>query len=130
MPTIAVSLHHITLLVRDLDRAALFYDRGLGLTRKTRPPFSSRGIWYDLAGIEVHLIETADGVPPRNEAHPAFETQDIRAAIASCLEHGGTLQQDVFVRTHDGSLSAFVRDPDDNLLELTQHDNSSGARPA
>ena len=117
----AVGLHHITLLVRDLDRAARFYEEGLGLVRKTRPNFSSRGIWYDLAGMEVHLIETADGVPARNESHPAFEVTDMRDALAACVAAGGALQQDTFVRPHDDSLSAFVRDPDDNLIELTQH---------
>jgi catechol 2,3-dioxygenase-like lactoylglutathione lyase family enzyme len=112
--------HHFTLLVRDLDRAAVFYDSVLGLPRKQRPNFSSRGIWYDVAGQELHLIETAD-VPSRSEAHPALEVRDIRAAVAACAAAGAEIQQDVFVRTHDDSLSAFVRDPDGNLLEFTQH---------
>jgi len=110
-------LHHITILVRDLDVAAAFYDGSLGLTRKTRPPFDSRGIWYDVDGIEVHLIETP-GVPDRHEGHPAFAVADIRKAVAQCLAGGATLQQDTFVRSHDNSLSAFLRDPDGNLIEL------------
>lgn len=123
MPVTVLGFHHFTLLTRDLDRAAVFYDDVLGLTRKQRPAFSSRGIWYDMGGggaQELHLIETPD-VPARNEAHPAFEVSDIRAAVAACVAAGATVQQDTFVRTHDNSLSAFVRDPDDNLLELCQH---------
>jgi glyoxylase I family protein len=120
MPVEIVGFHHLTLLVRDLDKAAAFYDNVLGLSRKPRPNFSSRGIWYDVAGQELHLIETPD-VPSRSEAHPAIEVRDIRAAVAICVAGGAELQQDTFVRTHDDSLSAFIRDPDGNLLELTQH---------
>ena len=110
-------LHHISILVRDMEVAGPFYDNVLGLTRKTRPDFGSPGAWYDVDGIEVHLIQTPD-VPGRHEGHPAFTVADIRDAVAKCLAGGATLQQDTFVRTHDNSLSAFLRDPDGNLIEL------------
>jgi catechol 2,3-dioxygenase-like lactoylglutathione lyase family enzyme len=60
-------------------------------------------------------------VPDPHEGHPAFEVSDIRAAVEACCTAGARVQQNVFVRTHDNSLSAFVRDPDDNLIEFTQH---------
>lgn len=120
MPVEVLGFHHFTFLVRDINRAAAFYDGVLNLTRKERPNFSSRGIWYDVAGQEFHLIET-EAVPDINEAHPAIEVRDIRAAVEACVSGGATLQQNVFTRTHDDSLSAFVRDPDGNLIELTQH---------
>jgi lactoylglutathione lyase len=115
-----VGFHHYTLLVRDIARAGAFYDDVLQLKRKARPNFSSKGIWYDMAGQELHLIET-DEVPPINEGHPAIEVRNIRAAVQALVAAGATLQQDTFTRTHDNSLSAFVRDPDGNLLELTEH---------
>ena len=115
-----LGFHHLTLLTRDIEKSAPFYDTVLGLPRKPRPDFSSRGIWYEVAGLELHLIET-NAVPDCHEGHPAFEVSDIRAAVAACLSGGATVQQDTFTRSHDGSLSAFVRDPDGNLLEFTQH---------
>lgn len=115
-----LGFHHFSLLTRDLDKAAVFYDEVLGLKRKPRPNFSSRGIWYDVAGQELHLIESPV-VPDCHEGHPALEVADIRAAVAACLVGGATVQQDTFTRSHDDSLSAFVRDPDGNLLEFTQH---------
>ena len=98
----------------------------LGLARKQRPGFKSRGIWYDVGGLELHLIETPQ-VPASHEGHPALEVADIRAAVAACRDAGATIQQDTFVRRHDNSLSAMVRDPDGNLLELCSHQD---ARPA
>lgn len=118
-----LGFHHFTILVRDLEKAAPFYDDvlGLGNKRKTRPNFDSKGIWYDMGGgQELHLIET-NAVPDCHEGHPAFEVDDIRAAVAACAAAGCRVQQDTFVRTHDDSLSAFVRDPDDNLIEFTAH---------
>ena len=120
MPVDVLGFHHFSFLVRDLDRAAVFYDTVLGLKRKPRPNFSSRGIWYDVAGQELHLIESPE-VPDRHEGHPAMEVRDIRAAVDESVAGGATLQQDVYTRTHDDSLSAFVRDPDGNLIEFTQH---------
>jgi catechol 2,3-dioxygenase-like lactoylglutathione lyase family enzyme len=119
-PVVVTGFHHYTLLVRDLDRSAAFYEGVLGMVRKPRPNFASRGIWYDLAGQELHLIET-DKVPDCHEGHPAFEVTDLRAAVDACVAAGARLQQDTFLREHDGSYSAFVRDPDDNLLEFCCH---------
>ena len=119
-PVVVTGFHHYTLLVRDIDRSAAFYEGVLGLVRKQRPNFSSRGIWYDVAGLELHLIETAQ-VPDCHEGHPALEVNDLRAAVDACVASGARLQQDTFLREHDGSYSAFIRDPDDNLLELCSH---------
>ncbi len=57
-PVVVTGFHHYTLLVRDLDRAAAFYEGVLGMVRKARPNFSSRGIWYAIGPMELHLIET------------------------------------------------------------------------
>jgi catechol 2,3-dioxygenase-like lactoylglutathione lyase family enzyme len=125
LPVRVLGFHHHTLLVRDLDRSAAFYDQAFGMPRKARPNFSTRGVWYDLNGLELHLIES-DDVPARNEGHPALEVEDIRAAVAASVAAGATLIQDTYTREHDGSLSAFIRDYDENLIELTQHHEPLG----
>lgn len=121
MPFRVIGFHHYSLLVRDIDRASEFYGSILGLRRKPRPDFGMAGIWYEMpGGQELHIIESPD-VAAVHEGHPAFEIDDIRAAVSACALGKGSLQQDTFTRAHDGSLSAFVRDPDGNLIEFTQH---------
>lgn len=121
MPVTILGFHHYTVLVRDIAAAAPFYDNVLGLARKARPDFGNNGIWYDMgSGQELHLIQTAH-VPDCHEGHPAFEVADLREAVAACRAAGATIHKDVFARKHDDSLSAFVYDPDQNLLEFTQH---------
>jgi len=122
-----VGFHHVTHLVRDFDRAVAFYEGVLNLKRKARPDFGNRGVWYVMGAAgdqELHLIETT-GVPDCHEGHPAFEVTDIRGAVEACRAAGARIQQDVFVRTHDNSLSAFVRDPDDNLIEFCSHSDAA-----
>jgi glyoxylase I family protein len=118
-----VGFHHFSLMTRDIERAAAFYEGVLGLERKERPNFASRGLWYAVGKDELHLIESTN-VPPFHEGHPAIEVADIRQAVAVCRERGVTVREDVFVRTHDNSLSAFILDPDENMLELTQHNET------
>jgi catechol 2,3-dioxygenase-like lactoylglutathione lyase family enzyme len=45
-----LGFHHITLLTRDIERGAAFYDGVLGQRRKERPNFSARDIWYEVGG--------------------------------------------------------------------------------
>ena len=115
-----LGFHHFTLMTRDIEKAASFYENILGMTRKVRPPFESKGIWYDMGNQEFHLIETTAPVEC-HDGHPAFEVSDIRAALAACLAGGAIVSRDVFVRPHDNSLSAYVKDPDGNLIELCMH---------
>jgi catechol 2,3-dioxygenase-like lactoylglutathione lyase family enzyme len=121
MPAVEVrGFHHFSLLSRNLERSAAFYEGILGLQRKFRPDLGTPGIWYEIAGQEFHII-LSDDLPTRHEGHPALEVSDIAAAVVAVREAGAEVQQDVFLRTHDNSHSAFVRDPDGNLLEFTQH---------
>jgi catechol 2,3-dioxygenase-like lactoylglutathione lyase family enzyme len=50
-------IEHIGLLVSDLNRAALFYEKILGLSCIERPDLGFEGIWYGLDnGQQIHLM--------------------------------------------------------------------------
>ena len=53
-------IHHVTLLVDDIERAERFYGDVLGLSEKPRPAFDFPGLFYwSGAGQEIHLIVAA-----------------------------------------------------------------------
>lgn len=56
-------LHHVTLLIDDVDRAGAFYGGVLGLTPKPRPAFDFPGLFYHCGPQEIHLIATPQ-LPP------------------------------------------------------------------
>lgn len=126
MPVEILGLHHYTLRTRDLKRATAFYESVFGLKRKPQPGMATRSARYDLGDWELQLLETDDlpdraDAPDPRESHPAIEVDNIHNAVAACLSGGAEMQQVTFVRDEDGSQSAFLRDPDGNLLELCSH---------
>ena len=55
-----LSLHHVSVPTRDLDRAAQFYEGVLGLGRIPRPPFPNAGIWYGVGDRQIHITVHPD----------------------------------------------------------------------
>src|SRR5262245_58918571 len=51
-------IHHVTIVVDDLDKATWFYGRVLGLKEKPRPTFNFPGLFYFCGNQEIHLIIT------------------------------------------------------------------------
>ncbi len=123
-------IHHITLLATDLEAAEAFYGDLMGLTKIPRPDFPSKGIWYEIDGIQVHiiLVEQAEQPSPR---HIAFEVDDLNAVLSIVEKMGlpiwGDIQLEGFVRKH-------CRDPFGNGVELLQrvesHPESSMPSPS
>jgi glyoxylase I family protein len=114
-------VHHVSYCVRDLDRSRQFYEQVLGLVRIERPDLGLPGVWYTAGNVELHLIQTPEGVdvgkPPGSLSplanHSAFAVDDY----AATLQHFESWRVDVFETTLEvGQL--WVRDPDGNVLEF------------
>ncbi len=115
----AKRIHHVTVMVTDLEAADAFYGGAIGLAKIQRPDFPSEGIWYEIDGTQVHIIlaERPDSSSPR---HIAFEVDDLRATLSAVEKMGLPVWDDIqlegFVRKH-------CRDPFGNGIELLQrHD--------
>ena len=54
--------HHYSLAVTDVARADGFYGELLGLPQIERPDFGLPGTWYQAGAVQLHLIETPQGV--------------------------------------------------------------------
>lgn len=132
IPTITVPIFdHLSVGVRDLDRAVAFYDATLaplGLVRLFR---SARAAGYGPAGFTGEapfaVIAFGDEARPMLGLHLAFVAKD-RAAVdgffAAAVANGGVDDGPPGIRAHydPGYYAAFVHDPDGNRLEAVVHE--------
>jgi glyoxylase I family protein len=120
---VMMRIAHIGLLVSDLDRAALFYEKILGLSRFERPDLGFEGIWYGLnEGQQIHLMlldnPYADCVLPEHggrDRHIAMTMNNLDT-IKGRLDAGGVS----YTLSRSGRKALFCRDPDGNTIELIQ----------
>ncbi|WP_281887665.1 VOC family protein [Paenibacillus sp. YYML68] len=115
-------VHHISLAVRNLEKARAFYSAVLGLAEIDRPPFQSRGIWYTIGQQQLHLIEQPAGETLRQgsidstDSHFAVWVSSYSAAIA-WLEQQGIPYE---ARPHSvaGFAQIYIQDVDNHIIEL------------
>lgn len=79
-------IHHISLIVSDIERARAFYGATLQLRGLVRPPFNFAGAWYALGTQQLHLIEDKQGSRQNDEIktrgrHVAFRVEDVDQVI-------------------------------------------------
>ena len=143
-PTIQVrGIHHVAMVVPDLEAAHDFYVGVLGLVQVDSAEFSSSpttDILTELEGAECRMmmlrtrnlyLEVFEFISPKPESsgtpqlnrpgytHLALEVEDVRASHKALAEAG--------VRWHgepqemaEGYLMCYGRDPFDNVLEIQQ----------
>lgn len=125
-------LHHASIITRDLDRSARFYEGVLGLKRLARPPFSVEGIWLSLGpSLQVHLTvwpsgNFRTGPVDANDIHFAMRTTEFEAVVSRLNAAGyrDDLPADdpmfmILRRTGAaGFAQLYVMDPDRNILEI------------
>lgn len=114
---------HAALLVTDLDQAEHFYGTVLELSKVDRP-LKFPGAWYEVAGFQIHLMQTAASVPGldnpekwgRNR-HLAFSVDALEEMKQQLLMHNCPVQMSA-----SGRAALFTQDPDGNVIEISQAD--------
>lgn len=115
-------IHHVSIAVRDLQRARAFYTDVLGLTEIERPPFKSSGIWYAIGDQQLHLIQQPAGETLREggidstDGHFAVWVSSYRDTIAR-LEQTG-VAYDARPNSVAGFAQIYILDPDRNVIEF------------
>ena len=123
-------LHHVTLIVGDLDRTTAFYRDLLGLalvreaTNDDDP--DARHFWFgDASGAPGTLVtfleypQLEEGKVGRNSIHHlalAVDSADELEAWRDYLRHHGHDCTDIMDR--GGFRSLYLRDPDGHILEI------------
>lgn len=118
---IPVGVHHVSLVVDDLDRALDFYTRRLGLVRRTdRPGRLDPGAWLDAGGQQIHLVT---GAPPAPRGqHIALQVADLDAVVGELRAAGMPVGDPAPIGT---GRQAFLTDPAGNAVEL--HEPTTGS---
>jgi len=116
-----LQIHHVSLVVSDLQRALAFYQGVLGLaTNPARPDHGYPGAWLDVGGQQVHLMQV-DGARPVLQAHMGHERHvAIQVASLKPLEAGLQAAGVEYRKSRSGREALFCRDPDDNTLEFVE----------
>lgn len=124
-------LHHLTAIVRDLDRTTGFYRDVLGLKLVKQgtsdDDASARHFWFSLGGTGepgtlISFLEYPQLQPAQTGVggvqHFAFvvESAAEQEAWVSYLRGRGVQCTDVFDR--GGFRSIYLRDPDDHIVEI------------
>ncbi len=126
-------LHHVSVVVNDLEASRRFYVDVLGMEQVHRPkPFDFKGQWFRInQSYEVHTIHTSDATAssgdPQNTPKPGRDltfSRHICFSVSNVKEVLQTLQQnDVEIAEGprdrgDGATQIYLYDPDGHLIEL------------
>jgi len=117
------AIHHVSLLVHDLDRSKNFYLNLLGLELDlSRPNKGFEGVWINVGQQQIHLIvEKEAGYQTVAEAyggrtrHFAMTLKGLDSVIKA-LEQA----EIQYSASRSGRPVVFCRDPDGNVLELIE----------
>jgi catechol 2,3-dioxygenase-like lactoylglutathione lyase family enzyme len=125
-------LHHVSIVVTDIDRSVAFYRDVFGLEQIARPPFSTVGAWFACGALQVHLIVNPTGTFRRGttidtaDGHFAFRTNDFEGCIRGLIAKG--FREDapegdprrLRLRRNGpaGFPQAYLLDPDRNIVEI------------
>ncbi len=127
-----VSIHHVSLNVRDLELSRAFYREILGLAEIERPPFSFPGAWFGVgASQQLHLIvhkgatfRGEKGIDTRDN-HFAVRVPSYREMVEFLRSKGYREDSaDELKRVHlqphatAGFPQAYILDPDRHVIEI------------
>ena len=113
-------IHHVNLMVDNIDKAIEFYGAQLGLEALPTPEMGFRAQFFKINDVqEIHVNELKDITPER--AHFCLRVDDFAAHFRRMKAIGA-----IEIRTWgkvrrlpSGVMQMFVRDPSGNLIELS-----------
>lgn len=115
----ARQLHHVNILVDDLDAGVAFYRDVVGMVLDDTPDHDFPSQFFKFAnGTQIHMNEFADERPFR--AHFCIVVDDFNETFRR-LRNAGVIDVEPWGKVRmipTGSMQLFARDPSGNLLEI------------
>lgn len=109
------------------DESRKFYQHVLGLTLIEDQPFA---LVFDSGGHQFR-VQKVETVVPQPYTSAGWEVDDIAETVKELTEKGVRMERYTFLQqdesgiltTPDGARIAWFKDPDDNVLSITQGPN-------
>lgn len=120
-----IQLHHVSLIVADLQASLIFYQKVMGLSsHPDRPDLGYPGAWLMLPGKQqIHLMQLEN--PDKNSMRPEHGGRDHHVAFSvSSIEEIAAALEELnisYTKSKSGRKALFCRDPDENALEFIEN---------
>src|SRR5262245_291308 len=113
------------LLTKDYDKARAFYERSLGAEFVSLDQFA---LVVSIGGHHIRISKSPNFVPLHSTVL-GWEVPDIERVVDALTQHGVTFEKYPFVQDKErgiwsapgGSKIAWFKDPDGNVLSISQH---------
>jgi catechol 2,3-dioxygenase-like lactoylglutathione lyase family enzyme len=127
---LANSRSHATIPVSDLDQAKAFYEGVLGLSPLDVP--ARAGVFYGTGEGTRFFVFPSTGRASGNHTQLGFVVTDLPAMVAGLKARGAVFETyampqfdaDAGYATFPGSRSAWLKDPDGNLIGMVEFTES------
>jgi glyoxylase I family protein len=118
-----LSIHHVSLIVKNTAKALEFYRDLLGLdVDPNRPDLGFPGAWLSLAGQQIHLLELPNPDPQTDRPEHGGRDRHLALLVSNLeeMEQRLQLQGIAYTRSYSGRQALFCRDYDGNTVELVE----------
>jgi glyoxylase I family protein len=127
----APRVHHLAVVVRDLDAAERFYAGVLGLPLLRRWQDAEgrpRSLWLELGhGAFLALERAAATMPLRSDESPGFHCVAFAITPAEREVYRARLATAGIPVERETAYTLYVRDPDKNLVGFSHHPEEAGS---
>ncbi len=114
---------HVAICVSDVEKSRHFYGEQLGLETVNRPDFGFPGEWYVVGTLQLHLMQRENDAGAGEGIGPHFALyiprEDFHSEVERLREAGVEVMVEPNHREIDDIWAAFCKDPDGNIIELT-----------
>jgi len=123
----AIKINHVTILVKDKSKAEMFYTEILGLEKV----IVGRSLWIRVGPQFIHISENSGSTRSESFYHFAIEFENVAefakelvAKGVSVFDLDNEMKQILINEEFEKPKRLFfVRDPDDNMIELAEANN-------
>ena len=114
---------HVAICVSDVEKSRHFYGEQLGLETVNRPDFGFPGEWYVVGTLQLHLMQRENDAGAGEGIGPHFALyiprEDFHGEVERLRDAGVEVMVEPNHREIDDIWAAFCKDPDGNVIELT-----------